>query len=54
MVLAVNVGIMFVGLVTTEKESKGSFWDASEMCTFDLGADYIHYNHEYIILCSLG
>lgn len=37
MVLAISVGIMFVGLVTTEKESKGSFWDASEMCTFDLG-----------------
>lgn len=37
MVLAVSIGIMFVGLVTTEKESKGSFWDASKMCAFDLG-----------------
>ena len=41
MVLAVSIGIMFVGLVTTEKESKGSFWDASKMYTFDLGVPII-------------
>ena len=37
MVLTDSIAIMFVGLVTTEKESKGSLWDVSKMCTFDLG-----------------
>lgn len=35
-------------------EYKGGFWDASKMCTFDVGADYTYYNYEHIILCSLG
>lgn len=35
-VLIVRIAVMFVGIVMTEREHKGSFWDASKKCTFDV------------------